>query len=299
MKTPRQFRTLLAMATLSAVSAVCGAQAANQPGPPSSNSNLTQEAAPIERAYPNQNSYPGVRNGPPPVTSVTLQSGQEIATGAGQKIATPISGVMLRVGPQSVARLVSSDATKVELSVERGVANLDVHDPANDTLILVDLPGGQTQVLKNGLYTFNAETNTARVLKGEALAFPKDATADAKPLKVKEYNKVAFNGKDVRPHEFYPYEASVDLLPLQGPRGEMSGGAGPGYGYGYGPYSDGFYGYPYYPYYAYGYPWAWGYPYPYGYGFYPFGVGLGFSYYGGWGGYRGFGYRGGFPRGRR
>jgi hypothetical protein len=198
---------------------------------------------------------------------------------------------MLRVTPQTSVEQVSSDPQKFELRVDRGVVNVNVHDPGKDKVILVDLPEGQTQLLKNGLYTFNAETNTARVLKGEALAFPQDAAPDAKPMKVKEYNKVVFNGAKVKPHEFVPYEASVDLLPgPEGPRGE---GVAPAYGRGYGPYGDGFYSYPGY---AYGYP-AWGYPYyPYGYGFYPYGVGLGFTYYGGFhGGYHG---GGGFHRGR-
>ncbi len=229
---------------------------------------MRTEAAPVERAYANQNNYPG---GEIPQTT------------------EPIAGVMLRVAPQSEVQQVSSDVEKLELRVERGMANINVHDPGKDKVILVDLPGGQMQLLKNGLYTFNAQTDTARVLKGEALVFPDDAAPDAKPRKVKEYNKVVFNGTDVKPHEFVPYEASVDLLPgPEGPRGE---GSGVGYAYG-SPYGEGFYGG--YPYYAYGYP-AWGYPYyPYGYGFYPYGVGLGFSYYGGFhGGYHGGGFHGG------
>ena len=277
---PKQMRLLLAAATLSAVSAVCAAQTADQPGPVNSNSFQT-EAAPIEHAYTKQNN-----------------------SSAGQipQTTEPVAGVMLRVTPQSEVQQVSSDAEKFELRVDRGVANINVHDPGKDKVILVDLPGGQTQLLKNGLYTFNADTDTARVLKGEALAFPKDAAVDAKPLKVKEYHKVVFNGTDVRPHEFVPYEASVDLLPgPEGPRG-VGGGAAYGYsGYGYGPYGDGFYGYPYY---AYGYP-GWGYPYyPYGYGFYPFGVGFGVRYYGGFhggynGGYHGGDFHGGGGHGRR
>ncbi len=278
---PKQKRLILAAATLSAVSAVCAAQTVGQSGPANSNSMQT-EAAPVERAYPNQNNYPG---GPmaEPATNEAVASGVSTTT-------EPIAGVMLRVAPQSSVEQVSSDQEKLELRVERGVAKINVHDPGKDKVILVDLPGGQTQLLKNGLYTFNAETDTARVLKGEALAFPQDAAPDAKPLKVKEYNKVVFSGTNVRPHEFVPYEASVDLLPgPEGPRREGGGGVAPAYGYGYGPYGDGFYGG--YPYYAYGYP-AWGYPYyPYGYGFSPFGVGLGFSYYGGYHG--GYGYHGG------
>jgi hypothetical protein len=261
---------------------------------------MQTEAAPIERAYPDQNNYGG---GPAATAGPANEPGPNAAAQGVNTTTEPIAGVMLRVTPQSEVQQVSnpsaegSAAEKFELRVERGVANINVHDPAKGTVILVDLPGGQTQLLKNGLYTFNAETNTARVLKGEALAFPQGAAAEAKPLKVKEDNKVVFSGTNVKPHEFVPYEASMDLLP--GPEGPQGNGA-PGYGYGYGPYGDGFYGG--YPYYAYGYP-GWDY-YPYGYGFYPYGVGLGFGYYGGFhgGGFHGGGggfHGGGGGHGRR
>jgi hypothetical protein len=234
----KQMRLVLAAATLSAVSAVCAAQTAGQSGPANLNSTQT-EAAPIEHAHVANNNHPA---GERPLTQVTIAPNEEVAPGGGEAQANPTPGVILRVGMQSAVREVTSDAEKLELRVERGVANVNVHDPAKGKLILVDLPGGQTQLLKNGLYTFNAETNTARVLKGEALAFPQDAAPDAKPRKVKEYNKVVFNGTDVKPHEFVPYEASVDLLP--GPEGPRADGMAPGYGYGAYPYGDGFYGVP-------------------------------------------------------
>lgn len=264
MTMPKQMLLILAAATLSTVSAVSAAQAAQQPGQTNSNS-VQQETAPIERAYPDQNMN---HSGPMP----------QAAGPAMSTTTEPVAGVMLRVAPQSSVHQISSDSQKFELRVDRGVANVNVHDPGKGKVILVDLPGGQTQLLKNGLYTFNAENNTIRVLKGEALAFPKNAAAEAKPLKVKEDNKVIFGALDMRPHEFDPYEASLDLLP--GPEGPQGDGVGLAYGYGdygYGPYD-------YYPYYA----WGWGYP----YGFYP---GFGFGYYGGFrGGYHGgYGYHGG------
>jgi hypothetical protein len=211
--------------------------------------------------------------------------------------------VILRVAPNSAVNEVASTPQRLELRVESGIANLNVHDPQKDIVLLVDLPGGQTQTLKNGLYTFNAATNTARVLKGEALAFPA-STPNAKPMKVKEYNKIEF-AKDTRPHEFVPQQALADLIP--GPRGPEQNGRddgygsgygyrhGDGYGYGYAPYA-GFYGYPYgySPYYGFAEPYPWGYPYG---GFYPYGIGIGFGYYGGWG-YRG-GFHGGGFHGRR
>ncbi len=302
MTMPGQIRLLLGVATLSAVSAVCAAQTADQPGQASSNSEQ-QQAAPIERVYPNHSyareeiSQPIEPAEAPPLK---MAPGQTIAPNTLESV-MPIEGVLLRVGAESSVKEVASDAGKLELSVEHGLVNVSVLDPDKDLLILVDLPGGQTQVLKNGLYTFNAETKTARVLKGEALAFP--VTALDKPIKVKEYNKVVFGRNDVRSREFYPEEARTDLL--RGPRIGPDDGGAPGDLYGYGPHGDGFYGsapYPYYgspyPYtgygYPYAYPWGWGYPY-FAWG-YPFGVGIGFgfSYFGGWGYRGGFGYYGGY-----
>lgn len=281
-----QMRQVLAVATLSAVSAVCAAQTAGQSGPANSNSMQT-EAAPVERAYPQQNNSTG---GPSAnEAAATAAPSAAMAAPTAPTTTEPIAGVMLRVTPQTSVKQVSSDTQNFELRVDRGVANVNIHDPGKDKIILVDLPGGQTQLLKNGLYTFNAETNTARVLKGEALAFPPDAAPGAKPLKVKEYHKFVFNGTDVKTHDFTPYQASADLLP--GPEGPNADGVRTGYSYG--PYGDGFYGSPYW---AYGYL-GWGYPfYPYGYGFYPYGVGLGFTYYGGFHGYHG-GYYGGYHGG--
>lgn len=281
----KQMRLILAAATLSAVSAVGAAQTADQPGP--ANSNLEQQqAAPIERAYPNHAYARGPVQQPVETGPLTMTAGQTISPHR-QATVKPVEGVLLRVGAQSSVKEVSSDAQKLELSVERGLVNVNVHDPDKDLLILVDLPGGQTQVMKNGLYTFNAETNTARVLKGEALAFPKTAKANDKPMKVKEYNKVVFSGTEVRPKGFYPEEANVDLL--RGPRIGPQEGPNPGELYGYGPYGDGFYGYPPSAYYGYAYPWGWG-----GYPYYAWGYpwGFGFGYYGGWGYRGGWGHRG-------
>jgi hypothetical protein len=270
---PRQMLAILAAATLSAVSAVSAAQTAEQSGPTNSNSVQT-EAAPVEHAYPNQNSYPGGQA--PPAGPAMNQGAQFVPPPVNMPMNTtsePVAGVLLRVTPQSNVQQVTSDGQKFELRVDRGVANVDVHDPGKDKVILVDLPSGQTQLLKNGLYTFNATTETVRVLKGEALAFPKNAVADAKPLKVKEDHKVSFGAMDVKSRDFDPYEASMDVLP--GPEGPQGDGVGVAYGYDDGPYD-------YYPYYAYG--WGDGF---YPYGFYP---GFGFAYYGG--GFRG--YRGGY-----
>jgi hypothetical protein len=276
---PRHRTILLAVATLSGAVALAAAQSPDPAGPPSASPDqqYTQsQPAPIERS---DRSWSG---------PVVPQAPTPQASSANAQV---IPGVILRVGRNSNVTEVAKTPERVELRVTRGVANLNVHDPAKETLILVDLPGGQTQVLKNGVYTFNADTNTARVLKGEAQAFPGDIASnkDEKPVKIKEDHKVVFDSDRVRSEQFMPEEAHADLVPGSG--GARALARSEGYGaYSYGPYGDGFYGYPYsYPYYAYGYPWGWE---PYGY--YPFGVGIGFGYYGGFhgGGFHGGGFHG-------
>jgi hypothetical protein len=191
----------------------------------------------------------------------------------------PTRGVWLRSDRNGSTRVVSATANTTEIRVEHGRANVQVYHPAEHAQITVDLPGGQIDLLKDGFYTFNADTNTVRVLRGEAASYTGSADK-GKAIKVKEDHEYAFNGKP----EQVPYqEIASDVLPGGGPgsRGEGYGYYGPTYGpgYAYGPYGDGYYDYPYAPYYAYG---------------YPFGLGFGFGYYGG---FRG-GYYGGF-RGRR
>ena len=203
---------------------------------------------------------------------------------------SPIPGVWVRVGADGAVQTVSADAKGMELRVERGRANISVHQPAANSELLVDLPGGQVSLLKDGLYTFNADTDTVRVLKGEADAYPGPIGPGVKGIKVKEFREVAFTSApgSVRAVDVNPQEGMADLLPMDGGNGEPSRGYGyPGYGYG--PYGDG-YPYPYpaypvYPGYGWGYP-GWGFGYPY----FGFGFGVGFGYYGGFHG--GYGYRG-------
>lgn len=274
---PRLTSVLLALATLSATHILY----AQSPDPAGQTTPPTQPApAPIERPQ-----YQAQR---PAAVAMSLTAGQALVTGSNVATAQPAAGIFLRIAPGSSLTATTLTADTAEFRLERGLVNLSVHHPANSPAILIDLPGGQTSVLKDGLYTFNAATNTVRVLKGEAIAF----APNQKQIKVKEYHAVVLNAPAVRSVEFLPGQAQADLI-LYNPRPEGGGGYRGGYGYGYpgygfGPYGDGFYGYGY-PYYA------WGYPYG-GFG-YPFGLGLGFGYYGGFGGFRG-GYYGGF-RGHR
>jgi hypothetical protein len=268
----RRNALIIALATLSATAAVSLAQNAYQPAPNDPQSNnpsmpMQSQPAPIERG----GRYPDAYN-----TYVSnLAPGQSVAATAGTASAQPAAGIVLRVGQNSSVRAVAVGNGNTELRVEHGIANISVHDPLNHAQILVDLPGGQTSLIKDGFYTFNADTNTIRVLKGEALTYP-GANTNQKPLKIKEDHAVVFNGPNIRSFEFDPFEARADLIPYSPRPGGPSGY------YGYGPEYGGGYPYPYY-----GCSYYYGCPYNY----YPYG----FGFYGGFG-FRDGGFRGGGGR---
>jgi len=211
--------------------------------------------------YSGQPAYPQSQPAPPQVNATQ-----------------PIQGVWLRTDANSSAKTVSATANGTEIRVEHGRANVQVYRAPEHAQILVDLPGGQTSLIKDGLYTFNADTNTVSVLRGEAETYP-GANTSAKPIKIKQDHQFSFVAGS-KPVEVPPQQLAVDILPGQRGMGE---GYGPGNGYGQ--YGDGPYGYPVapypYPYYGWGYPYyGWGFPY------------VGFGFYGGYYG----GFRGGFRR---
>jgi len=303
----------LALVSLLASAAALNAQSAGTPPDATS-----QPAAPIVRAYQNAPAYPAPQANPAPdpqsgpapdgSRAPMLRRGRRFDQPTAQIVdSQPISGVWLRYDTQSGVRTISATPKAAEIRLEHGRLNVNVHQPAQHTAILVDLPGGQTSLLKDGLYTFNADTNTVRVLHGEAAAFPSTpgtsgtgtsapgttASANApaptpateRGIKIKENHELAFTPGSLKSVDAYPYELAADLLPL---------GNGDGRIYANNSGEDGPYGYPYsaYPYYAAGWG-AYDYPGYYGYG-YPLAYGVGFGYYGGFRG--GYGYRGGFRR---
>ena len=237
-----------------------------------------------------------------------LRIGDTVATAAGSADVALAPGTLLRLAGDTTAEMVAADGNRVEIRLDSGRANVDVNAMRHQGLLLVDLPQGQLQLLKPGLYTFNTETRTARVYNGEADAFPgTDTSSDVKPVKVKENHEVMLTGDRLHPAGF-DRTLHEDLLPWSGSQeaqAAMAGGTlteeptnhftpvGYGYGYGYpyagfGPgfgYSYGFYGYPYGFYGA-----------PFGFGL---GLGFGGGFYGryGYGLGRGYGYGGGLRGG--
>ena len=206
---------LLALATSAAMAQ---AQSAGGPG---TSPNVQTQPAPVVRAYPGADGASNGDYGP---------------SGSVSQITSlrPIPGVVVRVPADASVQTVSADAKGTELRVERGRVNVSVRQPAQDSELLVDLPGGQVSLLKDGFYTFNADTKTVRVLKGEANAYPGPIGPGVKGIKVKEGREVAFGAASgsVRAVDADPQQLWADVLPQTGGgNGEPARGYGYGYGY--------------------------------------------------------------------
>ncbi len=246
-----------------------------------------------------------------------LHAGEVLTTLEGSADIMLAPGSLLRLGSGASVRLVTTDGNRTEVQLKDGRANVAVSSLRPSSLLLVDTPNGQTQILDRGLYTFDTASATVRVFNGRADVFPgANTNPGVKPVKLKDEHEVVLSDNRAKPVKFDRETSQSDLLPWTGPqeahadddyglaanseRGD-GGYATAAYGYGPGPYAFG-YGYP-------GFGFGWGYPYgaygyPYGFYGYPYGIGVGFGYGGGYRGgyglpyrYGGGGYRGGLAGG--
>ncbi len=103
------------------------------------------------------------------IGTVGLDPGQTLTTQNGKAELLLTHGVFVRLGPSSAATMIASGLTSTRLSVDEGEAFVEVTEihPENDLRILED--GVSTELVKMGLYNFNANLHVVRVLDGEAI----------------------------------------------------------------------------------------------------------------------------------
>jgi FecR protein len=229
------------------------------------------------------------------VGSVDLQTGQTLTTQTGKAEVLLTPGVFFRLGDNSAATLVSPDLTNTEMALDKGQAMVEVDNIHKDNLLRVQADGTATQLLKTGIYGFDATNGEIRVFKGEALVQDGDREVKVKgghELAIENVNPTGklkttkFDEKSYEQTDLYRFsdlrseylaEANVNAAALYWP-------GSPGW-YGAGWYWDpGFWGYTWLP------ADGW-FASPFGWGFYsPLWIGYG-SYYGGY-------YRGGYGAAR-
>jgi hypothetical protein len=160
------------------------------------------------------------------VGTADLNAGQVLATANGKAEVLLTPGIFLRIGDDATLRMISPDLTHTEVRLEQGHADVEVDQIYPQNRILVDLPNGQTQLLKDGLYSFDAGTSTVRVFDGKAAAYPgKDLGSAVKPIEVKGEHMLALNGERAKPQKFNKDQAEDDLYRWSSLRSDYLGEA--------------------------------------------------------------------------
>ncbi len=255
-----------------------------------------------EQAPPNQNartaqigainyvegqaSISGQELSPKSVGSAVLEGGQVLTTESGRVEILLTPGVFFRVDHNSAVKMVAPDLADTQVALLKGRAMVEVTDISKNNNIRVDENDASVQLLKRGLYDFDADHYQVRVFKGNAEVFANDHK-----IGLGEHHELTLNtGEKLKPKDFndklyaddffrwsglrsgYLAEADADTARLY-----VNGGPGwLGAGWYWSPWYD---AYTFIPgdgiFYS-----------PFGWGFYsPFAVYGSPFFYGGWGGY--------------
>jgi hypothetical protein len=216
------------------------------------------------------------------IGTAQLDAGQSLTTQKGKAEILLTPGVFLRVADNSSVKMVSTSLTDTEVALENGHAMIEVAEihPENDIRVAAD--GKTTQLLKTGLYDFDASEGEVRVFEGKARVEEPNKHVDVKGgrelslanqdnLKPAKFDKKSYDDGDLYKwsslRSAYIAEANVDAAGLYaqngwGPWGPGWWGAGwywdpwfdgftfiPADGIFYSPFGWGFYS-PWYAYYA-------------------------------------------------
>jgi len=147
-----------------------------------------------------QVSVQGQKQTPKSVGSTYLESNQVLDTqdGNAEMLLTP--GVFLRVGHDSAVRMISPRLAHTQVQLTKGSAMLEVDELFKENNVSVVVDGATTRIEKQGLYDFNANQPSVKVLDGKAVTFEGDREvklkkgheallAETQPLAQKKFNK--------------------------------------------------------------------------------------------------------------
>ena len=132
------------------------------------------------------------------IGSATLQPGQTLNTGNGKAEILLTPGVFLRVDDQSAVKMISPSITDTELELQRGRAMVEVAEIHAQNNLRISEDGIATQLVKKGLYEFDADQQQVVVFDGKARVQDGDRGVDLKGEKKLDLNT---NGK-LKPQSF-------------------------------------------------------------------------------------------------
>ncbi|HXW89605.1 MAG TPA: FecR domain-containing protein [Terriglobales bacterium] len=142
------------------------------------------------------------------VGTAELQAGQTLTTDNGKAEILLTPGVFLRLGADSSLSMVSPNLTSTELALHQGEAMVEVDQIYKENDIRIAQNGATVQLLKVGLYDFDAAHQQVRVFDGKAVVRDGDRT-----LTLKAGREVALNGEGrLKATSFDKKVAEVDDL---------------------------------------------------------------------------------------
>jgi hypothetical protein len=142
------------------------------------------------------------------IGSTQLATGQSLTTQNGKAEVLLTPGVFLRIGDNSSVKMMSPSLTYTEVGLEQGHAMVEVAELHSQNDIRVVEDHASTQLLKTGLYGFDANQQQVRVFDGKARVQRGDEAVTVKgghevalntntDLKSRKFDKDAYKDTDL------------------------------------------------------------------------------------------------------
>jgi hypothetical protein len=116
----------------------------------------------------------GQKQTPKSVGSTYLEPNQVLDTGSGNAEMLLTPGAYLRIGHNSEVKMISPGLADTQVQLTKGSAMLEVDELFKENNMSVVVDGATTRVEKQGLYDFNANQPSVKVLDGKAVTFEGD-----------------------------------------------------------------------------------------------------------------------------
>lgn len=132
------------------------------------------------------------------IGTAQVRMGESLTTRAGKAEVLLTPGVFLRVGDNTCVKMIATSITNTQVAVDCGHAKIEVAEihPEND--IRVEADGETTQLLKTGLYDFDANQQELRVFDGKARVQEPEQSVN-----VKGGREVSLrSGQEAKPEKF-------------------------------------------------------------------------------------------------
>jgi hypothetical protein len=147
-----------------------------------------------------QVSVQGQKQTPKSVGSTYLEANQVLDTGNGNAEMLLTPGTYLRIGQESEVKMISPGLANTQVQLMKGSAMLEVDELFKENNLSVVVDGATTRVEKQGLYDFDANQPSVKVLDGKAVTYEGDQRvnlkkgreallAEAEPLAGQKFDK--------------------------------------------------------------------------------------------------------------